>query len=102
MSPCGMGRGGVPAFLPASLEGKVGKHLLFAVSCSQDQRMDNCGGQGAAVGGFHLNRRLSSRELTGHDHSRARASPDGPLSPPWSHVPLELPARRAPSASGPG
>lgn len=60
------------------------------------------GDGGVAVGGFHLNRRLSSRELTGHDHSRARAFPDGPLSPPWSHVPLELPARGAPSASGPG
>ena len=97
-----MGRGGMPAFLPSVLEGEVGKHPLFAVSCSQDQRMGNCGDGGVVAGGFPLNRRLSSRDLTGRDHSRARAFPDGPLSPPWSHVPLELPAKRAPSASGPG
>lgn len=60
------------------------------------------GDGGVVAGGFPLNRRLSSRDLTGRDHSRARAFPDGPLSPPWSHVPLELPAKRAPSASGPG
>lgn len=60
------------------------------------------GDGGVVVGGFRLNRRLSSRELTGHDHSRARAFPDGPLSPPWSHVPLELPAMGTPLASGLG
>ena len=41
-----MGQGGVPAFLPASLEGKMGKHPRSAVSCSRDQRMDNCRGWG--------------------------------------------------------
>lgn len=66
------------------------------------RRWITAGDEGVVVGGFRLNRRLSSRELTGHDHSRPRAFPDRHLSPPWSHVPLELPARGTPSASGLG
>lgn len=100
---CGMGRGGMLAFLPSALEEEVGKHpsLLSAAHRTRGWVTVGDGGQCGGGGLPPKSCRLSSRELTGRDHSRARAF-QMDLLPPWSHVPLELPCQESPLSLGAG
>ena len=102
-----MGRGGVPAFLPTSLEGKVGQRLLSAVSCSQDQRMDNCGGRGCGGGGLPPKSQAQLQRING-----MTAAEPGPFQMglsrlhgamcPWSFLPGGPPQPRGRGERLPG